>query len=403
MDFDTMFFISFYFVCFFFPVFVYPYDQTRYWMFSYAYNENLISKATALCLLGITSYMTGNVLFPKMVRQKQRRSKEIGFHTHILCFISIVTFILYIATGGYTQLMNLYQGNGETASGISTYFFIMTYVCMFCIVIAWNYNSYIVYNKFKLSTIPKLEIFYVVIFILFMAYAGSRGKIMNIILIALGTYSLLFKPIPLKKVIILSIVGIGVMFGLVLYRSGGSENYGQFADIVMDLMINSRNNYAAMEIADKQGFTYGLSLLSYILAAVPFAQNIIFTIFNIDPAIASSSMIITIDALGHPTSLGFGTTIIADLYLAFGAPGVVIMMFALGCFISYLTQCARYNIYALISYGIMIAYSVFLPRGEFFFPARALIWSLVIVNLIRSIARYRQRIKNNVPKHSLKI
>ena len=59
MDFDTIFFIAYFFVSFFYPTFIYPVNPEMFWMFQYHTEEAIISKASALSLVGIIAYMYG--------------------------------------------------------------------------------------------------------------------------------------------------------------------------------------------------------------------------------------------------------------------------------------------------------------------------------------------------------
>ena len=71
MDFDTLFFIAYFFVMFFYPVFLYPVDPERFWIFKFKFDEDLISQATSLSLLGISSYMLGSVFYnPKKILEE---------------------------------------------------------------------------------------------------------------------------------------------------------------------------------------------------------------------------------------------------------------------------------------------------------------------------------------------
>ena len=56
-------------------------------------------------------------------------------------------------------------------------------------------------------------------------------------------------------------------------------------------------------------------MLSNILAPIPFLQQIIYNLFDINPDVGASSIIITRLTLGSSDSkLGLGTNIIADIY-----------------------------------------------------------------------------------------
>ena len=76
---------------------------------------------------------------------------------------------------------------------------------------------------------------------------------------------------------------------------------------------------------------------------------------------------------------GLGTNIIADIYISFGLFGVILLMFLLGSFISYLKRHMNNNIYMFALYIIMISYSIYLVRAEFLFPIRLLVWVLTFI------------------------
>lgn len=382
MDFDTLFIISYFFVMLFYPVFVYPYDPTRYFAFKYAYNEDLISQSSALSLLGIVSYMCGSILWDESYLMKKviRKNKP----THIIFLLSIISLSLYIALGGYSDLINTYSGEEKTGSSTASYFFILSYISIFCMIIMWFNNFYnSVTTRFKWKYIPKIQCFYIFLFLFLMLYSGSRGKVINVLLICFGLYAYLFKSFSLKIVLLLAAIGMMGMCLIGIYRSGNGDESKNIADIVMDLIVCNRNNYVAIEYANEHGYSYGQSFLSYILSVIPFSQQIIYTIFNINPINGSSALIITNETLGDTSSLGMGTTIIADLYLSFGAGGCVFFMALLGWFIGFIMYQGKNNIYALTCYGVMMAFSVYLVRAEYFYFARTLVWSLVLINILK--------------------
>lgn len=100
-----------------------------------------------------------------------------------------------------------------------------------------------------------------------------------------------------------------------------------------------------------------------------FARSF-FGFTGIDPDTANSAMIITQSTLGTTEGTGTGTTIIADIYLAFGTIGVILMMGFLGRFIRKLLYYAHRNIYYLLIYGVLMGMSVYMARAEFFYPAK---------------------------------
>ena len=58
-NFHFLFLISFLFVNFIYPVLLYPYNKTYFPVYKLPFNEDIITKATSIALLGIISYFLG--------------------------------------------------------------------------------------------------------------------------------------------------------------------------------------------------------------------------------------------------------------------------------------------------------------------------------------------------------
>lgn len=177
--------------------------------------------------------------------------------------------------------------------------------------------------------------------------------------------------------------GMIAMFAIMVYRSGGIFSANSLAELAMDLIITNHNTYVGLSIVETSGFSFGRSMLAYILGVIPFVQNIVFTITGIDPDTANSAIIITQSTLGTTEGAGTGTTIIADIYLAFGTIGVVLFMGYLGHLIRKIESSARNNIYCLTLYGVLIGMSVYLARAEFFYPAKTLFWCCILIYFVK--------------------
>lgn len=376
-DFDMIFMFSFFFVMFFYPVFMFQSDPLKYFAFQYEFNENVISRATALSLLGMQSYFLGSLYYRVKDISETSKSKIYNNVTG-LSIISAISFLLFIISGGYASLKGAYSGEAVQASGVASYFWAFSPAFLFC-ALAIQFNNLFVIdkNKLKWKGLNKTLIIYTLTFIVLILLAGSRTYPLQIILICCALFTMYYKPISFIRFVPLLIIGIMAMFAVNMMRGGGEIS--GLADVVMDLIINNRNTYMAVDYVDVNGMTYGKSMLSVVLASFPFMQTIIFSIFSINPWDASSASIITKISLGGESELGLGTNIIADLYMSFGMIGVIFFMFLLGRYIAKFLFFAKSNIYALIAYTVMISYSVFIVRAEFFFFSRFLLWGLFIV------------------------
>lgn len=371
-----------------YPIVVYPAtNSTEILLFNF--DSSKISQGTSLSTVGLCSYIIGSISY----RNKKRlRTTMLILKVRKLTIFSIACFIIYIGLGGWMKMKMTYQNDNNINSGPSEYFYLLAYISLLIIIAIWFHNELILYpHKFSFRYISTTIFIYVGSFVILMLLAGSRTVPMQLILCCLGLYTYFYKPIPFWKVLCLMFLGILAMFGILLLRSqseiiesSGENNFVMFTDLI----VVARNSYDCISYVEKYGFSYGISLLSPLLAAVPFLQGILLPIIGISPSEAASARLLTAFALGKDSNIGVGTNIIADLYIAFGIIGVVIGMYMLGKFIAYIQSNSSKNIYALASYGVMISYSIYLVRAEYFFFIRALVWSYCIIYLVK----YKKRI-----------
>lgn len=377
-DFDMIFMFSFFFVMFFYPVFMFESDPLKYFAFKYEFNENVISRATALSLLGMQSYFLGSLTFKGNNNLELSKNKIYNYITG-LSVISAISLFLFIVSGGYAKLKGAYSGDEIQASGAASYFWAFSPAFLFC-ALAFQFNNLYVIDKYKFQrkNLNKTLIIYTLLFIVLILLAGSRTFPLQVILICCALFSTFYKPISFMSFVPMLLLGVLAMFVVNVLR-GGDTTLG-LVDSVMDLIICNRNTYVAIDYVDISGMTYGRSMLSVVLAPIPFMQSIFFWIFSLNPSDTSSGNLITKITLGvDDSALGFGTNIIADLYMSFGMIGVVLFMFLLGRYVAKFLWFAKSNIYALVAYSVMMSYSVFLVRAEFFFFSRFLVWGLLIV------------------------
>ncbi|TDW47119.1 oligosaccharide repeat unit polymerase [Flavobacterium sp. 270] len=375
-DFDMIFMFSFFFVMFFYPVFMFQSDPLKYFAFKYEFNENVISRSTALSLLGMQSYFFGSISFKEKEKNDSFNVKSYNYITG-LAIISALSFILFIASGGYSSLKGAYSGESVQASGLGSYFRAFTPPFLYCALALQFNNLYkLSTDKFYIKKLNKILVIYTLAFIALMLMSGSRANTLQLLLICGALYTMFYRSISFVRFVPLVFIGVIGMFIINILRGGGELS--GLADIVMDLIINNRNTYVAVDYVDVYGVTLGKSMLSVLLAPFPFMQTIIFSIFNINAWDASSASLITKISLGGESELGLGTNIIADLYMSFGMIGVIVFMFFLGRFIAKILYFSKKNIYALIAYTVMISYSVYIVRSEFFYSGRDLLWALLI-------------------------
>lgn len=385
-DFDSIFFITYFFVMFFYPVFMFANNATHFFVFAYEFNEDVISRATALSLMGALSYMVGNILLFIPKSKYVNIDQDVKIPISLMVVITIIMFLTYIATGGYAYMINLYKEGAEASMGLSGYIFKFVPPLVISLLIINIYNlsqeKLGIMSFLKQSDKTSLLTSGVILFLIL--FTGSRTVPLQIFLVLGCLFTLFYKPISFLKFILLMGVGIVMMFGIVLMRGYTVDGNLSIVEAVMDLVINNRNSFVAMDYVDKYGLTMGRSMLSPLLAPIPMAQSVIFTLLNISPTDASSSMVITKLSLNSDElSFGFGTNIIADIYMSFGSIGVIMCMSLLGFIVAKSQYLSRTSIYYLAIYAVLCSYAVFLVRAEFLTFICYTLWVLAFVNIAK--------------------
>lgn len=384
-DFDTIFITAYFFSSFVYPAFIYPINSHQYFMFNYDFNENVITQSTSMSLLAIISYFLGRM---KVFKSNAEKNNIIYIpYNNIITAVSFVFFVLYMFLGGYDYITSDYLE--QKYNPIILYLFLIYFVLILvAIVVEFNNKLYISCENRKYEC--NYFLICLVLSILFIyLQLGSRTAPLQLILIIIGAYSILFKPIGILKYTVFIIFGFILMYIVSLYRGEGDILYiTNIFDLALDLIINNRNLFLAVDYVSNNGINYGETMLGSLMAPFPFLQSVISDLGGVSIERMSSSYFFTYLTVGEIDGFGVGTHIVADLYLSFGILGVVILMFYLGKMMAFVYANIWNNVYVLYTYAIMISYSIFIVRAEFFVFLRYLLWGYVIIYFMLQVYRF---------------
>jgi len=396
VGFQFLFMIAFYFTNFVYPVFYYPYNP-HFSLFEYTFNEKIISYATAVAFMAYSFYMLGLLFMEKKWEEETFSLKPIDFEKFSKFFfrLTIVSFFLYLATGGHSALASEYSGGGDLIEkGISSYIYILFYVAIILLTIF----------IFKVQN-NKNRIFYLFIacaLMLFFVFLGSRTLPLALGVTLLVSYNNNQKKIP--NVVFLSLIGFGALFLTFImfartvsftdqaYLQSGLQRFeiNSAWDLGMDLIINNRNLYTLIDFSNESSNTFGLTMLGGILSPIPFLQSFVCRFFEIPPDLIGSATFNTYLDFGAGSTFGLGTNVVSDVYLAFGVIGVVSFFLFFGWIVGKAEYYSKSNVYWNVVYFMFVSNSIFLCRSGYFDNLRPLIWALVITYLYN----LRQSIKN---------
>lgn len=403
-DFDILFILTFQFVYYIYPIVIYPVNPEYFFMFTFKFNHDVISQGTSLATVGISSYLFGSII-NEPVEKPCNKEKFIYVQNNVTILATILLSFVFLSQFNQSVFTKNYS---EFDKGNLLEYFFLLFSAFLITAIAIEFNN--IKNK-NIGTVRELIVSFdkkllsvTILFVLFYLYIGSRTFPLQIIIVVVSLFSIFIKSIRWKNFLALSIGGIFFMSFLSVFRmiksTGNDLNFKfNFLDAGMDLIINNRNLYVAIDFVKKNGISYGKTMLGNVLAPIPFLQSMMNTLVGIDPHSTTSSQFFTNLELGRNAELGLGTNIIADLYLAFGFGGVIIFMIFLGYYANKaLNKAKEGNFYSLIIYSVLVSYSVYIVRAEYFFFLRLLIWSLFIAVFVKSFNYTLTQLKN----HSLK-
>ncbi|MFN3019477.1 O-antigen polymerase [Chryseobacterium sp. TY3] len=397
-DFDNLFFIAFFFVTLYYSAVMYESDPYRYIFYKLYFDKNTIPLASGIALLASSGYLFGAILVKENNKTFQL-TNLIKIKTTWIFILTIILVALYVITGGYNALLNEYVGGVEVVekNGASSYFYAFFPAFLFSGIIAEFYNLKIE-NQTKLvfSKINKFALFTTVLVFLLFFLAGSRSIPLQITIICVALYTLLYRPISFSKFILIILIGfialaaVGFMRNALKSGLGNYDKKFQIEDSAMDLIVNNRNSYVIIDHVDKKGFSYGESMLSPLLAPIPFAQSLVISIFDLDEDNMRSALITTKDTFGEVGTWGLGTNIVGDVYLAFGILGIFILFPIMGYGVNNLRVKSYNSPIILLYYAILISYAVYLPRAEYFYFVRYFVWCSIILYLAIKLQKLKR-------------
>lgn len=375
---STIFIIGFVIVHFqFYADFIF--GNNEYFSFDYFINRRVASKSMLISSIALYSFFLGYLINHyskaktniKIIRG-ERQIKH--FNVNSLIIVAWCFFIIFIVTADKDYFSGKY---GIVPIGmIADYaqIFLINIICGYFIMN--SYNIAIENNSITLmSYIKSVSIYMYIlvgIYLSLVMISGDRGPIFQIGLVIFAGYIYgVRRKIKLKVYVLLLIFGALFLTTLGMVRNiddGNSflERYQKSSQITersayhsispntFELSTSVRTMHAAVERADRDGFTYGKFQFFQIVNIVPGLGLLIQQFTGLTNEDMSSAEVLTVEILGPFASHGMGTSCIADIYLDFGVVGVLVLFFLFGMFVRFLEISAFANYLPSIFIWIMI-------------------------------------------------
>ena len=194
VNFHFFFLFSFFFVNFVYPVFLYPIDAEYFFMFSFNFDENNISKGTALAQLAIASYMFGVNLYYK----NDENTYKFDF-SRITPPLATFLNLLFLLTTFMYVYSAISTADSEIVINYRIVFLYIGILSLKLLLKAEIYKDEFVDNKWFFLRKYWSEIISIVIVVLFSLWFGDRGPVLQIGLIMLYIFTVYVKNYRLKR------------------------------------------------------------------------------------------------------------------------------------------------------------------------------------------------------------
>ena len=373
LDFDVLFIIIYALTCYLSTLFVNNDILYKALFFGYMFDTAYVNIGNLLSTIGILSYYCGGCSKVKIASNNLHFMPAV-VKTKILSIILLFLTIVFVKLGGMAYSQSAYLDDAGSFSPIIPYVLLLITFISTVIVVSEFYNKKND-NYYKISRLSMISI---VIVVLILLAGGSRSSASYIALPIVGIYVMMFRRLNIKQVLIFVVFSVVMMWLVGQFRSGNNISIVSNPILyLVDLTVPSRNNYAVYEYVEKHGFTIGESFVG-VFTVIPFLSKLL-GLTN------GSGELLTQDFFkSNPeyTMIGLGTTVIADIYIAFGCVGVILLMFLLGRIVKkYTLGAMNNNFYSLVIYAALFSVSVFTVRGYVTTGLRPAIWCFIIAYL----------------------
>ena len=374
--FDMFFVPTFFLINYAHAVFIYP-DDGFLPAFRFATRGHLIPYAVAVAQTGIACYFLFSSLFEKktepgfQIRRVETPVMVVNRIAYIVVVASLVIFAYVFLLSKFSEFTHLYPR-------------LMT-VILTLIAMSWYYQAQLLDEGERgwrvMIKRNKLNIFATLLFSLTQLALGSRGEVIFLMFLIMPIINTYYFRISFKMLLPFIVLGVIVMGLLMITRVSQynllqvsiveSVQYGVealmespniFWMLLTDFVVNAKTLYESIDYTQANGIIWGRSYIVYLFVFIPFGGSVMTKFLTgFEAHEIFSGFILSLYA---EADYGLGTNLIADLYLNFSLPGVIIMMSLLGIFLARFEKpTSKYGTFVYLSF---FANCIYMVRADIF-------------------------------------
>ncbi|MEO0794214.1 MAG: O-antigen polysaccharide polymerase Wzy [Verrucomicrobiota bacterium] len=365
--------------------------------------------SAALSLSGFTSFLIVYSLSKSKNRMPLREKAtstinpaRLKLIVYILCVASGVLLLLFVGLAGNKFRSGAYAGGGDYLGGGASHIFILYNVFFFSMIVFDIYRMRVLYDHLSPIGFLRCANPFVLgsagVYLLMSLYVGDRGPILQMLMLYAGAYSIFFGRIRFWMFAGCIVLGVMTMAFIGRYRTSdagvsmeekieeGKYKMGESSwyHTTAELGGSFRCVAASEMVVEERGYFWGLFKLNNFVSAVPFASRFMAPYFGALTSGLTSGQFLTAVIIGPNSTIGVGTTIIADIYLDFGYVGVIIMMGILGWGFAFVEKRALtgYSLMHIALLLFMLSVAFYWPRSTFVPHVKLIVWGLAFIKIV---------------------
>jgi hypothetical protein len=425
---STLFLISYSIVFFQFPLLAPFYEEIRFnqllWM-----RDEFVNWTTMVSAGSIHLFMAGYIWGLTNERRKARPAPiavasrdKLRVLLYSLPLASFGCFAAFMALVGRSYLSGAYGGSANWGAG-ATYLFRLFEVLFYLTIALEIYK--IKQRKPNIGVIEYIFSFnmhtlaFIGFFFLFHLFTGDRGPVITLLLMLVGGYDLLFKRLPIFISIVAIVAGVFTLSFISAYRTKDASmtmeeriekgkqktKDKKFYEVTGDLAASVRiMNYAVMLTPEFSDYYFGWIQAGRVATSVPLAAKVFRKAIPIQvhqtPLGSTSSSIFTYHVLGPDSTIGVGSSILADLYIDFGIVGCFAGMALFGYFIAWseFKASSTFALFPVVFYLMVVSTSIYWPRSFIGISFQQWVLTFGILYLIHKyfLGNYRVMLRPNL-------
>jgi oligosaccharide repeat unit polymerase len=402
---DTVFIVGFIVVNFQWPIMASVFGLVPKYGFQSASLYRSGNYAISIATAALISWMIGYSFKPNPLSKPLLDSVQRPLILAAAFAGSIAAFSYFAGAAFFSR--NIYTTVNRdlylTVGGIGGYLFVIVEILALITLSVILYNrmilpSIISNKKFLSSSLTLALSVLIITYCLVFLVGGERGQIVTIVLGAGLAIAARVRPVRHWEFSLLALLGFLVFSALGILRTGqGFASIGLMGEfglwgVSSNLAQSIVTLTQAVIIVDgRPGFFFGQLWISQILGLIPFLQSLFLSVTGLTIFDISSAMLITKHTFGNSQTSGLGTSFVADIYLNFGVPGVVVLSGVFGAVSARMTNWLHgdngfMQYFTAVSFASLILY---VARSSILYQAKPIIWGLLIIVVLVGIRRFR--------------